>query len=1038
MELPEAHPRSPELAQGKVVARGKASALRKPVSRAPDGTPASSVGQVAEIDERRLGELAEHERDDVFHQFAANISDVFWIRSPDMKKVQYLSPAFERIWGRTVDSLLADPSLWSSFILPADRERVVAEFAALTGDKRELDIEYRIVRPDESIRWVHVRGFQIRDAGDHLIRHAGIVTDITGRKQAELSLLESRRFLRSTLDALSAHIAILDGHGVIIEVNQAWNQFARGNNSCGHDGLGQNYLKVCDSAAGKCSEEAIAMARGIRGLIGGQAKEFHLEYPCHSPQAQRWFIVRATRFGGDDGPVRVVVAHEDITERRLAEASLRESAEKLRLIIEHSSQVFYSHNVDGQLTYVSPQATKLFDWAPAEELQLWTAMVTDNPINGEGIESTRRAIETGELQYPYQLELKSKRGRKIWVEVHESPVVVQGKTVAIVGALTDISVRVEAEARRRMEQARHLKQRNALIEFTAGSKEGEELTSTVRRLTETDARTLGVARVSVWRYNADRTAIQCEDLYELVAGRHSSGVELLATGYPAYFRALEGLKVIAVTDARRDAQTCEFAESYLRPLGITSMLDAPIHLRGIGAGVLCHEHVGLPRHWKADEETFAIAMANQASLAMEGAERQRTETQLRQSEERYRSLIDNARDAIFTLAVDGTFTSLNPAFETILGVARADWLGQSFAAMIRPDDLPLAVRMFQGVVRGEVVPVFELRGHPELTRPVLMELTLTAQKGEGGDIIGALGIGRDITERKRSEAELEKAHRELMVASRQAGMAEVATDVLHNVGNVLNSVNVSATLISDQVRQTEAGNVAKLAALFAQHQADLSGFLTTDPRGRLIPGYLGTLAGSLAVEQQGMLAELAQLRKNIDHIKEIVSMQQTYARAFGLIETVAVAELIEDALRMNAESLVIHGIEVVRDYRGGPAVATDKHRVVQILVNLVRNARQACAGSGREDKRITVRTTGDAHHLRIAVADNGDGIPAENLARIFNHGFTTRKDGHGFGLHSSALAAKELGGSLSVQSDGPGQGATFTLELPLPDAGGPG
>jgi PAS domain S-box-containing protein len=289
----------------------------------------------------------------------------------------------------------------------------------------------------------------------------------------------------------------------------------------------------------------------------------------------------------------------------------------------------------------------------------------------------------------------------------------------------------------------------------------------------------------------------------------------------------------------------------------------------------------------------------------------------------------------------------------------------------------------------------------------------------------------DITERKLAEARLADTHRQLLDTSRRAGMAEIATGVLHNVGNVLNSVNVSATLVTNHIRETKAANVGKLAGLFEQHKADLGEFLLHDPRGQLIPGYLGTLAESLAAEQQTTLAELDHLRKNIEHIKEIVSMQQSYARISGVTETVSLPGLIEEALRMNAGSLARHEVELVRDYQVRPVVATDKHKVIQILINLVRNAKHACDDSGRPGKCIVVRTTADETTVRIAVSDNGIGIPPENLTRIFAHGFTTRKHGHGFGLHSGALAAKELGGAIVVQSEGLGCGATFTLEIPL-------
>jgi signal transduction histidine kinase len=247
---------------------------------------------------------------------------------------------------------------------------------------------------------------------------------------------------------------------------------------------------------------------------------------------------------------------------------------------------------------------------------------------------------------------------------------------------------------------------------------------------------------------------------------------------------------------------------------------------------------------------------------------------------------------------------------------------------------------------------------------------------------------------------------------------------------VLNSVNVSATLVADHVRQTKAVNIAKLAALFDEHQADLAAFLTQDTRGQAIPAYLGTLAEALAAEQKSLIAELEHLRKNIEHIKDIVAMQQAYAQTSGVIETISVPDLLEDALRINAGSLARHTVELFRDYQARPVLTTDKHKVMQILINLIRNAKYACDESGRTDKQITVRTTSDDRGVQIAIIDNGVGIPAENLTRIFNHGFTTRKHGHGFGLHGSVLAAKELGGALNVQSDGHGHGATFILALP--------
>jgi len=180
-----------------------------------------------------------------------------------------------------------------------------------------------------------------------------------------------------------------------------------------------------------------------------------------------------------------------------------------------------------------------------------------------------------------------------------------------------------------------------------------------------------------------------------------------------------------------------------------------------------------------------------------------------------------------------------------------------------------------------------------------------------------------------------------------------------------------------------------------------------------------------------MTGELGHLCKNIEHIKEIVAMQQSFAQVSGVAETISVTELVDDALRINASALTRHSVDLVRDYQFKPTLTIDRHKVMQIFVNLIRNAKNACDEGTDINKKMIVRITRQEQYVRIAIIDNGVGILAENLTRIFAHGFTTRKEGHGFGLHSGALVARELGGSLVAHSEGPGLGATFTLDLPL-------
>jgi C4-dicarboxylate-specific signal transduction histidine kinase len=302
---------------------------------------------------------------------------------------------------------------------------------------------------------------------------------------------------------------------------------------------------------------------------------------------------------------------------------------------------------------------------------------------------------------------------------------------------------------------------------------------------------------------------------------------------------------------------------------------------------------------------------------------------------------------------------------------------------------------------------------------------------ESGEIIGTFGISKDITAFKETEEKLNQAHKQLVDASRLAGMAEVATSVLHNVGNVLNSVNVSTSLIADKIRNSKVPGLAKAVALLRANENNLGHFFTNDPKGKQLLDYLVNLAAHLTQEQADISRETSVLATNILHIKEIVAMQQGYAKTSGIIESLKVTDLVEDALRMNNAALNRHHVEVVREFADVPPILTKRHNVLQILVNLIRNAKYACDDSARADKQITLRVASNGAHIRISVIDNGIGIPPENLTRIFSHGFTTRKEGHGFGLHSGAIAAKEMGGTLAAFSEGAGRGATFTLELPV-------
>jgi PAS domain S-box-containing protein len=295
----------------------------------------------------------------------------------------------------------------------------------------------------------------------------------------------------------------------------------------------------------------------------------------------------------------------------------------------------------------------------------------------------------------------------------------------------------------------------------------------------------------------------------------------------------------------------------------------------------------------------------------------------------------------------------------------------------------------------------------------------------------------DITAQKKAIGRAEQLSRELMTVSRKAGMAEISAGVLHNVGNVLSSVLVSATTLGELLHQSRVSGLVKATSLLEERRDDLAAFLATD-RGKLVVPYLIQVADHLAGDVEDAQSDLARIVKGIEHIRVIIASQQTYAKAASLTEELRVSEVLDEVLGLNASRFDKHEVRIVRRFEADPALVTDRHRIMQILINLIGNALQAvnevypaASPDARSTLTITMRMT-PAGNLAIEVADNGVGIAPDNLGRIFEFGFTTRKEGHGFGLHSSALTARDLGGSLRVESEGLGRGATFTLELPVP------
>ena len=289
-------------------------------------------------------------------------------------------------------------------------------------------------------------------------------------------------------------------------------------------------------------------------------------------------------------------------------------------------------------------------------------------------------------------------------------------------------------------------------------------------------------------------------------------------------------------------------------------------------------------------------------------------------------------------------------------------------------------------------------------------------------------------ERKYMTVEWTALKSQLKDVSYKNEMADVASTVLHNVGNVLNSVKVAAGVVESCIKDSSVVLVNRIADLLAGHDGGVENFLTQDPKGKRIPGTIQKLAPHLLDEQQKMLKEIQVVMRNLDHVKHIISSHQTMAKTQGSIECVSLLDLIEQALELSFQPGDTTWVSIRREYHDVPQIRVDKHQVLQILVNLLRNAKQAMFVQPNKAHELMLRIENHVQNdssVVLIIQDSGTGIAPEHLSQMFSRGFTTKKDGNGIGLHSSALTMKNMGGNLEVYSQGVGCGAVFTLGFPL-------
>lgn len=277
--------------------------------------------------------------------------------------------------------------------------------------------------------------------------------------------------------------------------------------------------------------------------------------------------------------------------------------------------------------------------------------------------------------------------------------------------------------------------------------------------------------------------------------------------------------------------------------------------------------------------------------------------------------------------------------------------------------------------------------------------------------------------------ELQNAQAKVLQSALKAGMTEVATNILHNVGNILNSINVSTNFLRETLNNSKVEILINIINLIKENENNLAEFLFKDEKGKLIPVFLNELKDALREESKSAQQEIHRLISNLEHIKTIINFQQNFAKQPIRKEEFTLNSIIENALTILEHELKSSAIKVSYDKNAVASIVLSKHKLLHILLNLIRNAKDSLLESNTIDKEIKIII--NLNPLQLIIEDNGIGIEKENIENIFNHGFTTKKTGHGFGLHSSALTIKELGCQISAESDGFGKGARFIITFPI-------
>jgi PAS domain S-box-containing protein len=646
----------------------------------------------ANMGPRDVAEKSALETEVLFRQIAESIHEVFWLTDPLKSRLLYISPAYETVWGRDVDSLYRDPQSFLEAIHPDDRVRVVQALEKQVNGG--YDEEYRVVHPDGTVRWVRDRAFPIRDEAGRVYRVTGVATDITERVLAQQKI-------RSLNQELEQRIA------------QRTDELLQTNT-----------------------------------LLGAE-----------------------------------------VAEHKKTERALRESSERLSRMIGAAPEAVVVIDAQGVVEEWNPQAERTFGWTRSEalgrKLSQLIVPARSRDAHSNGITRYLATRKARILNKTIELDALHRDGHEFPVELSVWPVQ-SGQSLVFGAFIRDISTRKHEEHGLERRTVRKLQFRDALYELSRLNK--TDFDAALARILEVDARTLGVERVSYWSLSGQ--PVSSERVMMYLKGRdcivaEAGGLSFDAARYPRYFAALGSQTPVVAHRAQEDPATCEFAESYLKPYGVTSMLDVGVWFQGRMTGVVCHAHVGEPREWLAEEIEFASSIAAMISLALEASQRYALTTALRESEEKYRLVVENANEAII-VTQDGFFRFANPMAIAMSGYSEAEYYALPLLELVHPEDRDRIAADHRQRIAGEKAESnypFRIITKQGEVRWLQINSVLI----DWGGRPGTLNFLSDITERHRLQEDLKQTliEREAILQSSVVGIVFTKDRVIKWINHTL-------------------------------------------------------------------------------------------------------------------------------------------------------------------------------------------------------------------------------------------------------------